>query len=81
MSNNETGYNGWRNYETWNVALWIDNEPALYRLARSLRNRNNPYSQFAQYMFDAGSVATPDGVCWNDPQVDTEELDSIFEDM
>ena len=19
-------YNGWTNYETWNVALWIDNE-------------------------------------------------------
>lgn len=21
-------YNGWTNYETWLVALWIDNEPA-----------------------------------------------------
>ena len=23
-------YNGWKNYETWNVALWIDNEPGSY---------------------------------------------------
>jgi hypothetical protein len=22
----KTGYNGWTNYETWNLALWIDNE-------------------------------------------------------
>lgn len=22
----ETGYNGWTNYETWNVALWYGNE-------------------------------------------------------
>lgn len=22
----EKGYNGWKNYETWNVSLWIDNE-------------------------------------------------------
>jgi len=22
----EQGYNGWKNYETWNVKLWIDNE-------------------------------------------------------
>lgn len=25
MSDNK-GYNGWTNYETWNLALWIDNE-------------------------------------------------------
>ena len=22
----DKGYNGWKNYETWNVKLWIDNE-------------------------------------------------------
>jgi len=27
----EAGYNGWKNYETWNVALWIDNEEPMYR--------------------------------------------------
>lgn len=26
----EGGYNGWKNYETWNVALWIDNEKPMY---------------------------------------------------
>ena len=25
-----TKYNGWRNYETWCVALWIDNAQGLY---------------------------------------------------
>ena len=24
------GYNGWKNYETWNVALWIDNDQSTY---------------------------------------------------
>lgn len=23
-------YNGWSNYETWNVKLWIDNEEGSY---------------------------------------------------
>jgi hypothetical protein len=23
-------YNGWNNYETWNVALWIDNDQGSY---------------------------------------------------
>ncbi len=27
---NEKGYNGWSNYETWNVKLWIDNEEVSY---------------------------------------------------
>ena len=27
-------YNGWKNYETWNVALWLGNDEPLYRTAR-----------------------------------------------
>jgi len=26
----DTRYNGWANYETWAVALWIDNEEPTY---------------------------------------------------
>jgi len=28
MSSND--YNGWTNYETWNVNLWIQNDEAIY---------------------------------------------------
>lgn len=27
-------YNGWKNYETWNVALWIGNDEGLYEIAK-----------------------------------------------
>jgi hypothetical protein len=30
------GYNGWTNYETWAVALWINNEQGMQDHARAL---------------------------------------------
>lgn len=30
----EQGYQGWTNYETWTVSLWLDNEEGTYRLWR-----------------------------------------------
>ena len=38
-------YNGWTNYETWNVALWIDNEPGSYEDARDMaRHARDEYA-------------------------------------
>lgn len=31
-----TTYNGWKNYETWVVALWIDNDYGCYRLRQEM---------------------------------------------
>jgi hypothetical protein len=30
----DSGYNGWANYETWNVALWMQNDIGYYELAQ-----------------------------------------------
>jgi hypothetical protein len=32
----EQGYNGWSNYETWNVALWLSNDEGTYNLTREM---------------------------------------------
>ncbi len=41
----EPGYNGWTNWETWCVSLWLSNEPGtsdyLYELAN--RKHNAPH--------------------------------------
>ncbi len=34
MANVTETYNGWTNYETWNVALWMDNDQGSYLQAR-----------------------------------------------
>lgn len=38
-------YNGWANYETWAVALWIDNDPGLYEMTREWADEtSDPYA-------------------------------------
>jgi len=29
-------YNGWTNYETWNVKLWLDNDQGLYHMQHEM---------------------------------------------
>jgi len=33
---NDKEYNGWSNYETWNVKLWIDNDQGSYEYWREV---------------------------------------------
>ena len=72
-----TEYNGWENYETWNVALWINNDEGLYNLAMEVGN----YVDFVEVLNDCGSDSTPDGVKYNDPKVNVIQLNSDVFDI
>jgi hypothetical protein len=37
------GYNGWTNYETWCVNLWLTNERSSYDMLNEIVNGFNPY--------------------------------------
>lgn len=36
MSKDEEGYNGWSNYETWCVNLWLSNDQGIYEAVNEL---------------------------------------------
>ena len=81
-SGTEQGYNGWANYETWNVALWIGNDEGLYELARECKRQLHPYKAFAETMRrEFGILETPDGVAWNDSGLDINALNEMMEEL
>ena len=69
----DTTYNGWTNYETWNIALWINNDQDLYNLAAECGD----YQTLVNVLYnDSGVKETPDGVKFNDPKVNVVQLNS-----
>lgn len=76
--NNTEEYNGWSNWQTWNVALWISNDEGLYAIARKSGN----YATLSEALVEEfDNHYTPDGVAWRDSALDTEELDRMIEEL
>ena len=65
-------YNGWTNYETWNVVLWIENDEDLYNLVNQFEIAC--YEDLLDVLYECGSKETPDGVKWNDPKINRAEI-------
>lgn len=75
MTNNT--YNGWANYETWNVSLWLNNDENLYfAMLDAIRNGARTYEDVREHMGLTGE--TKDGVAWDDLALDTAELDAMI---
>lgn len=36
-----TTYNGYKNYQTWNLALWASNEYSIYKRLTAFKNRES----------------------------------------
>ena len=71
-------YNGWANYETWNVALWIQNDEGLYDLARTLSD----YKELVDVLYqEYGVTETKDGVKFNSSKLNRIELDDMMSDL
>ena len=73
----DTEYNGWTNYETWNVGLWLGGDQGLYEMAR----RAMDYDHLLEMFACIGSETTGDGVRWDDAKVNAVEINEMLEDF
>jgi hypothetical protein len=67
----KTTYNGYTNYETWNVALWIDNDQ--WNNATALQCKD--YNEFVN---SVETTATGDNIKWTNPLVNVEEINELI---
>lgn len=77
----ENTYNGWRNYETWNVALWLGNDEGLYRMAEQFRRCQKPYDDLVEELRALGNLETPDHVAYNDSGLDRDALNDLIREF
>lgn len=72
-------YNGYANYQTWNVCLWISNDELLYSLAKQCESYEH-FKILLRDMFDSNDLKyeTPDGVSWNDSGVNLAEMQEYW---
>ena len=66
-------YNGWTNYETWNVALWLDNDYESYNIARFCKS-------FKQYRACVPPI-NGEGVSLYNKKLNIKELDEKIKEL
>ncbi len=81
----DTSYNGWTNYETWNASLWIGNDEFLYNTAKACvkfcNEDDTPYEKFVRCMLNCGGETTGDGVKWDDVNINSVEMNEMMEEL
>ncbi len=78
-------YNGWANYETWNVSLWMQNNMFLYNTAVACveykSDTETPYQKFIRCMTNCEQFTTRDDVSWDDELINHDEINEMMIDM
>jgi len=72
-------YNGWKNWATWNVALWLGNDYPLYKAMQGYKGYVTPYLSLRRDLQESfGFTHTRDGANLWHPALDIQALDAFI---
>jgi hypothetical protein len=85
-------YNGYKNYETWNIMLYVNNDKMVYDSIKNLwlSRRKFNYDLKKNYKtlyecwvleYEMFKKKTPDGVSWGDKKLDFNEINQHLEEL
>jgi len=77
-------YNGWSNWFTWNIALWLHNDYHVSQLIAEYSERQHrlgramDYDKFLTLAGIEKGEKTPDGVAYHSPNVNRQDLRELL---
>ena len=79
----QSTYEGWKNYETWNCALWINNDYPLYLSATIFMKAYRGIKPYRDWVKIAGleNSQTKDGCKWLSSKLSYAELNQMMEGL
>lgn len=80
-------YNGWKNYQTWNVALWLDNDEPTYRMMqeylKEIALKPNAKPRYIRLVYRLGldTSKTGDGVSYIQTRLSYKQLNAMLQEQ
>lgn len=73
-------YNGWKNRQTWNCALWLENTESIYKNAQEFMADYKGKRPYIDFMRDCGldEQRTGDNIKWCSDELDYKALNQVM---
>lgn len=79
-----TEYNGWKNRQTWNVSLWLNNEYPIYEAAVAfMKKRPDVKHPYLRFIYEHGlkDERTGDNIAWAGSRLDYKALNEMMKEL